>query len=235
MPTSQLQCPGCDKVFTPRGLSQHVSKTYNTCCHNVNVVTQSQSVSASFAWTAFPPALFLNHDPPLMGADGPCEAYEPKSCIASNKDPDSYLLSLESKFTMTCVVACDFFFFFGVCASESHISFTDEDAPDSDGHSDKPPDPTDVTDANAYEELTETSGLFIASTSHEPMIYDMLEATEDPEQQTNQNEVGILETTSAPVADQFPTRSAGAPIPGISHGISAYECQEGPVNSVWAL
>src|SRR6266850_510313 len=126
------------------------------------------------------------------------------------------------------------FFFFRVCASESHISFTDEDASDSNGHSDKPPDPTNVTDANAYEELIETSGLFIASTSHEPMIYNMLEATEDPEQQTNQNEAGILETTSAPVVDQFPTHSAGALIPGISHGISAYECQEGPVNSVWA-
>jgi hypothetical protein len=127
---------------------------------------------------------------------------------------------------MCCYVQF-FFFFFEACASESHIYFTDEDTPDSNGHSDEPPDPTDVMDANTYEELTETSGLFIALMSHEPMIYDMLEATEDPGQQTNQTEVGILKTaTLAVVIDQFPMCSAGAPIPEISHGILPYEHEE---------
>ena len=62
----------------------------------------------------------------------------------------------------------------------------------------------------------------------------MPEATEDPEQQTNQTEAGILETASAVVIDQFPMRSAGAPIPGTSRGVSVYSRQEGPTNSVWA-
>lgn len=125
-------------------------------------------------------------------------------------------------------------FFFRGRASESYISFTDEDASDSDGNSNEPPDPTDVTDANTYEELTESSSHFTSTMSHEPTVYDTPEATEDPEQQTNQADAGILETASMQVVDQFPMRSAGAVIPGIPHGTSAYAHQEDLANSVWA-
>ncbi len=33
---AQVQCQGCDKAFTPHGLSQHMSKTQNLCCRHIN-------------------------------------------------------------------------------------------------------------------------------------------------------------------------------------------------------
>ena len=33
---AQVQCRGCDKTFTPHGLSQHISKTLNLRCRYVN-------------------------------------------------------------------------------------------------------------------------------------------------------------------------------------------------------
>ena len=33
MSTSQIRCQGCDRVFSPRGLSQHLSRTPNAVCY----------------------------------------------------------------------------------------------------------------------------------------------------------------------------------------------------------
>ena len=44
MNISQIRCQGCDKVFNPRGLSQHLSKPQNAACHAAQTVFQMPSV-----------------------------------------------------------------------------------------------------------------------------------------------------------------------------------------------
>ena len=49
MTTAQLRCFGCNRVFSPRGLSQHISKTSNLRCRN----PVAPHVSATIPHTAF--------------------------------------------------------------------------------------------------------------------------------------------------------------------------------------
>ena len=42
-----VQCLGCNKVFTPGGLSQHRSKTQQARCHNTDLLNQQRVVSRS--------------------------------------------------------------------------------------------------------------------------------------------------------------------------------------------
>ena len=44
MRTPQIRCCGCDKVFNPRGHSQHLSKTQNTMCHAIQMALRTPSV-----------------------------------------------------------------------------------------------------------------------------------------------------------------------------------------------
>ena len=42
-----VQCPGCNKVFTPHGLSQHQSKTQQARCRNTDTLNQQRVASRS--------------------------------------------------------------------------------------------------------------------------------------------------------------------------------------------
>ena len=59
--SAQIQCHGCDKSFTPRGFSQHVSRTPHPRCRVVYTVSQSPSVSTSIPHMAFLPDLDSSH------------------------------------------------------------------------------------------------------------------------------------------------------------------------------
>ena len=61
MTRAQVQCFGCNRKFTPRGLSQHFSKSPDPRCHDARAASrQVELVSAAFARTASP--LLLNSD-----------------------------------------------------------------------------------------------------------------------------------------------------------------------------
>ena len=98
------------------------------------------------------------------------------------------------------------------------------------------PDPADITDADVYEELAHDDPFQVVT--HDPAIPDELpDVPQDLEESANQNEAGNLGTIpkSTVVVDQFPHRSAGAPIPGIACGSSAQgPHQDMHGDSVWA-
>ena len=93
------------------------------------------------------------------------------------------------------------------------------------------PDPTDAMDADAFEELAQSTNVF----TDQPTVNETPEVPEGPVQQTNHTEAGNLEATSTVVIDRFPSRTAGAPIPDMPRAFSAYESREHELpGSVWA-
>lgn len=44
MNTAQVSCPGCKRVFNPRGLSQHLSKTRRAQCRVAHAALQTPSI-----------------------------------------------------------------------------------------------------------------------------------------------------------------------------------------------
>jgi hypothetical protein len=85
------------------------------------------------------------------------------------------------------------------------------------------PDPTDVADTDAFEELTQSVDVSSGRAIDHALVDNPPHSLED-QQQANPTEVEPLETeTIAVVIDRFPSESAGAPIPGISQRSSRYE------------
>lgn len=216
MNAAQIRCPGCDRSFNPRGLAHHISKSRDSRCHAFNTVSQTQSISVSIPQTAFSPALASIHSSPLLGDDGPDLEAQPDA----------------GKFAATCVAARHEIF---RRTLESHRYLADDDIPGSDGNTDESQDPTDVVDADVYEELVLSMDPF-PTVIHDRAILDGLpDVPQGPEEPANQTEAGDLETTSMVIVDQFPLSSAGAPIPGMARGSSAQEShQDMHAASVWA-
>jgi hypothetical protein len=96
-------------------------------------------------------------------------------------------------------------------------------------------DPANITDADAFEELTQGVNGFI-QTPDQLAIDEDLEVLDTPTQPTNQTNTGNVETTSSIVIiDRFPLGNAGAPISGMARGSSLYESYNMMhAGSVWA-
>jgi hypothetical protein len=62
---SQTQCRGCGRVFAPRGLSQHVSKSRDPRCQAALRTSRAQAASSSIQHTAMPPPLDPNNTVPI--------------------------------------------------------------------------------------------------------------------------------------------------------------------------
>ncbi|KAF8271639.1 hypothetical protein EI94DRAFT_1698040 [Lactarius quietus] len=60
MSSLTIKCPGCKRVFTPHGLSQHISKTRKATCHRTYGPSQVQAQMQSLANAA--PVAFLAPD-----------------------------------------------------------------------------------------------------------------------------------------------------------------------------
>jgi hypothetical protein len=104
-----------------------------------------------------------------------------------------------------------------------------------DGDSHQAPDPTDVANANAFEQLVRNNEIFVTTTPDQRTIDDVPDRPNPPEQQSNDMEAGNSEAMSEVVIDCFPSPTAGAPIPGMSHGSSANESLQGvSEDSVWS-
>ena len=55
MLTTQVQCRGCGRPFTPRGLSQHVSKTQDPRCRSALSTSRVPTASSSAQNAVIPP------------------------------------------------------------------------------------------------------------------------------------------------------------------------------------
>jgi hypothetical protein len=67
MNTAQIQCDGCKRWFTPRGLSQHVSKTRNVRCRMVHAAAQDLMATSSVTHAVLsqvPDTILLSSGPP---------------------------------------------------------------------------------------------------------------------------------------------------------------------------
>jgi len=121
------------------------------------------------------------------------------------------------------------FFVTGVPASDQHpwrsndSLFSVDDNQGLEEPSGETLDPADVADTLAFEELTRSIDLSSG------MAVDHLPGNsspgvlEGPELQTNHTEAATFETGSTVIVDRFPSRGAGAPIPGIPQGSSIYD------------
>ena len=76
MRPAQVRCPGCERDFTPRGLSQHVTKTQDQRCRRVVATSQPHLLSAAFPRMASPPTLSSTWASQVAGEDALGGEYE---------------------------------------------------------------------------------------------------------------------------------------------------------------
>ena len=105
---------------------------------------------------------------------------------------------------------------------------------DADGVSIEQPDPADLADADALQDLVGTTD---TSTHDQPMAAD--ESLSDPTPQHDQSEVGeadavVSDSEIAVEVERFLFGMPGAPIPGRAQDPSAFETQATNMGSPWA-
>ena len=119
-----------------------------------------------------------------------------------------------------------------------HIYFiTDNDDPDLEGDPDAMPDPADVMDMDAFEELAQNNDFFseLALSPNQPAVDDLPEAPIHAGAQTNQHEAEDMEMMQRVFVDHFPSGQAGTPIPSIVCGSSLCEShQDTHADMQWA-
>lgn len=101
MPTSKVQCRGCEKWFQPSGLSQHLAKTKEARCRDSLNVSQVPRMPSSTPNTATPLSLSSNRAPPVSTGRSPDHEYDytrhgqlPDAEIAATRGAH-YLFSLQ--------------------------------------------------------------------------------------------------------------------------------------------
>jgi hypothetical protein len=115
MSSMQIQCHGCNRNFTPQGLSQHVNRTPHPRCCAVYITSQLPSVSTSVPRMVFPPALDPSHISCNLGDDTPGDEYSAANDRAPN--PAIGVHSLDGMFTTVTKVKPS------EHASESHMYY----------------------------------------------------------------------------------------------------------------
>jgi hypothetical protein len=106
----------------------------------------------------------------------------------------------------------------------SHENLLDDDLDD--GDLTEYPDPADVADADAFEELTQNNRFIARTTPDQPTNDESLDMPEPPKEQFDEIEVGNSEAMLTVVIDCFPSADAGAPIHGMQHGDSPYNSHQ---------
>jgi hypothetical protein len=106
---------------------------------------------------------------------------------------------------------------------------------DLDGALNESPDPADVADADAFEELAQNNQNFATTTPDQPAINESPDIPDAPNQRPNTMEAGNTEAMLTVVIDHFPSASAGAPIYGMQRGHPVYESRRGTHgDSIWS-
>jgi len=97
------------------------------------------------------------------------------------------------------------------------------------------PDPADIADADAFEELAPNDHCFTMTTLYQPTIDESPDMPDAPEQLPNGMGVGSTEGMPTVVIDHFPSASTGAPIDDMPCRNSVYESQQGADgNAIWS-
>jgi hypothetical protein len=119
----------------------------------------------------------------------------------------------------------------------SYEKIADGDELDHDGAPIESPDPADIADADAFEELGQNQPFFATTTPDQPALNESLslDMPDAPEQLPNDMEAGNIAAVLTVVVDRFPSASAGAPIHGMPRRNSVYESQRGTDgDSIWS-
>ena len=97
------------------------------------------------------------------------------------------------------------------------------------------PDPADIADADAFEELAQNNHNFATTTPDQPTINESPDTPDTPERLPNDMEAGFTEAMPMVIIDHFPFASAGAPLHGMPRGNHIYESQQGTDgDSIWS-
>jgi hypothetical protein len=180
-------------------------------------------VSAPFPHMATPPALSPIRAPWVVGEDAPDSGCG-KETLATLNDPLDLVAHVTvGEFTVTCVTTA---------RPLSDKSFTD-DSLDLEVNSYE--DSTNVTGADAFEDLVRNHEDSIMTTPDQHTINEVPDVPDPPEQRSNDMEAGNSEAIPEVVIDHFPSAGVGAPIPGMSHEPSANESNgDMPADSIWS-
>lgn len=92
IPPAQVQCPGCERGFTPSGLSQHLSRIGDFRCRRVVAASQTHLASTAFPRTA--PRLLSTSASQIVGG-----------AAVNLGDLDEYSEPTQGEFTVTRVAA----------------------------------------------------------------------------------------------------------------------------------
>jgi hypothetical protein len=213
MLTSLIKCHGCSRSFTPRGLSQHVSKTHDPRCQKALAVSQAPAAPSSIK-TAITPRL-LDPNNASYGAeygqadvapisDGATTATRVTRYLCTITDEEHNLDGvLVAPPDPADVADADDWEELNAIAPVM-VDATPEDITDQGGVSDEPPTPDDLTDHVGQPEVS------------------------------NQDDTAAPEsaTASPVVVERFPFGCPGAPIPDINHGSEVQ--QTAFTNLAWA-
>jgi len=82
---------------------------------------------------------------------------------------------------------------------------------------DEAPDPANIADTDAFEELAQNNTCFVTTNTDQPTINESPHVPEGPEQLPNDMEAGSTGAMPTVVIDHFPSASAGAPIHGMCY------------------
>ena len=97
------------------------------------------------------------------------------------------------------------------------------------------PDPADIADADAFEELAQNNQNFATTTPDQLTINESPDTPDAPERLPNDTEAGNTEAMPTVVIDHFPFASTGAPLHGMPRGNPLYESQQGvDGDSIWS-
>lgn len=97
----------------------------------------------------------------------------------------------------------------------SHQKLLDSDLDD--GDLTESPDPANITNVDAFEELTWNNSFFARTTPNQPTNDESPDMPDTPEPWSNEIEAGDSEAMLTVVIDHFPSANAGAPIHGMQH------------------
>ena len=228
MSRAQIQCPGCNRAFSPRGLSQHVSRSQRPSCR----VLGSNSVSNTISWdhSAIPSnKLGLEHSAQDSEVSKPCRRPLTNSWTTEH-------VHLANNTNTSPSEATGFEEPTDVTAAASSPNY--EDIISTDDHEDAT-DPVDLIDADLLETLchdfncSATNGPEHSTTPNKPPLVGSQSFDLPP---PIHFEDGILIGTSQVTINCFPRDSAGAPIPGAREGSHIYRSTwEAFGTSIWAL
>ena len=219
---AQVQCYGCNRVFSPRGLSQHITRSQDIRCRHKFTISDSQIRTTPGSSTASSTAP-IPIDSSRVTADITAgDEFPLENGEVSNQSSD-----LDAgEFAITCVaVVAAQVNIFGHVFSLFHT--TDDSNSNFEGGLDSTPDAADIADADAFEELAQNIDFLseLAPISNQPTIDNLPGAPtlNHVEAQPNQHEADNMGMAPIVVIDHFPSGQAGAPIPGMARGSSIYE------------